>query len=75
LAGSGKKEFCRADVPGEEEDEWGRILKCNAGDVLRIEMRKHGVDLYNDCWLTASNNAIRKMIQQMFNLRVVCLDW
>jgi uracil-DNA glycosylase family 4 len=61
LAGSGKKEILVvADVPGEEEDEWGRILKCNAGDVLRIEMRKHGVDLYNDCWLTASTTCYSK---------------
>lgn len=42
------------EVPGKEEDDRGRPFVGKAGQRLRKELNKHGIDLDTDCWSTNS---------------------
>lgn len=51
VTGDGEKEiFILAEAPGETEDLKGRQLIGKAGQLLRAELRKNGIDLDKDCW-------------------------
>lgn len=55
VAGRGlKKILVVGESPGENEDRDGKpFLKyAPAGEKLYSTMRRHGVDLYRDCWIT-----------------------
>jgi uracil-DNA glycosylase family 4 len=54
-SGDGKKRILvLAEAPGEEEDKRGVQLVGNSGRYLNEELRRLGVDMRRDCWLTNS---------------------
>lgn len=54
-SGKGKKRvLILAEAPGETEDEHGIQLIGKSGQLLIKVLRKLGIDMRNDCWLTNS---------------------
>ncbi len=47
-----KKILIVAEAPGKEEDRQGKHLVGQAGKLLKRTVRKSGIDLYKDCWVT-----------------------
>lgn len=53
VTGSGRKEILIvAEAPGREEDRKGIQLVGNSGQELMKRLRKIGIDMRKDCWLT-----------------------
>lgn len=51
MTGEGKKEiFILAESPGADEDEYGKQLVGEAGQLLRKTLKKYGIELDKDCW-------------------------
>jgi len=56
-SGTGLKQILIiGEAPGAEEDRAGQPFIGEAGKLLRFELRKVGIDLQRDCWIT---NAVR----------------
>ena len=52
-AGKGKKKILIvAEAPGEEEDRLKTHLAGPAGRLFRRTLRKYGIELYRNCWVT-----------------------
>jgi uracil-DNA glycosylase family 4 len=53
VSGEGKRQILVvAEAPGKEEDKQGIQLVGNSGQYLIKKLRKFGVDMRRDCWLT-----------------------
>jgi len=51
--GQGQKEILIiTEFPGPTDDETGYPLCGDAGQLLKRELRKHGIELERDCWVT-----------------------
>src|SRR5690606_23623431 len=55
VSGKGRREILVvAEAPGKDEDDRGIQLVGESGQLLERAMRKAGVDMRKDCWLTNS---------------------
>lgn len=53
--GNGKKKILIvAESPGKEEDERGRLYVGKSGQYLERILRRNGIEMREDCWLTNS---------------------
>lgn len=53
VAGKGRKQILViGEFPSSSDDEQGRHMTGEGGDYLRKALLKHGVNLFEDCWVT-----------------------
>lgn len=55
IAGKGKRGILIVgEAPGETEDDTGKPFVGKSGRLLQQTLRKYGIDMFRDCWVTNS---------------------